>query len=111
MTGSHSSMRKKLLRFQQRNLDLAAHLEDREVLLERAVHPDQAELALAGLERQTDIADLHCARAVEQPRALAEDALDGEDEVGSAIDDCLHLIRSGTVSKPIARSSACPARK
>src|SRR4029450_8704586 len=50
------------------------------------------------------------ARPVEDARALAEDALHGEDEVGGAIDDrLLHLSRSGTVSKPIACSSACAA--
>src|SRR4051812_49036602 len=109
-TGSHSGI-EELLRLQQRHLDVAAHLEDREVLLERPVHADEAEFALASFERQTDVPELDCARAVEQTRTLAEDALDSEYEIGGAVDDGLfHLSRSGTVSKPIACSSAWPAR-
>src|SRR5262249_57802012 len=51
-------------------------------------------------------------RAVEHGRTLAEHTLDGEDEVRGTVDECLfHRSRSGTVSKPIARSSACAARK
>src|SRR3954453_19796000 len=50
-TGSHSGIQV-LLRLQERHLDVAAHLEDREVLGERTVHADEAELALAGFERQ-----------------------------------------------------------
>src|SRR2546426_8755512 len=38
MTGSHSGT-EELLRLQQRHFDVAAHLEDCEVLLERPVHP------------------------------------------------------------------------
>src|SRR5919109_4387020 len=44
MTGSHSGIREELLRLQERHLDVAAHLEDRQVLLQRAVHTDHAEL-------------------------------------------------------------------
>src|SRR5919198_3343621 len=42
-TGSHSAI-EELLRLQQREFDVAAHLEDREILLERPVHTDQAQL-------------------------------------------------------------------
>ena len=58
MTGSHSAI-EELLRLEQRHLDVAAHLEDGEVLLERAVHADQAELPLARLQREPDVAELH----------------------------------------------------
>src|SRR5438034_577093 len=85
MTGSHSGI-EELLGLQQRNLDVAAHLEDRQVLLERAVHADQAELALAGFERQPDVSDLHRTGPVQQARAHSEDPLDGEDEVGRPVD-------------------------
>src|SRR2546426_12110348 len=109
MTGSHSGM-EVFLRHEQRHLDVTAHLENREVFLEQAVHPDQAELSFAGLQRQPDVVDLHSARAVQHSRRRAEDSLDREDEVSRAIDDCLHRNRSGTVSNPIARSSAWPVR-
>src|SRR5438067_1886697 len=110
MTGSHSGMQEPL-RLEQRHLDVSAHLEDRQVLLQRPVHADEAELALACFERKADVAQLHGARAVEHPRTLAEHALHRQDEVGRPVDDCLHLSRSGTVSKPIARSRAWPTRK
>src|SRR2546430_10424119 len=58
MTASHSGMQV-LLRPEQRHLDVAAHLEDREVLLQQSVHSDQAELSLPGLERQPNVVDLH----------------------------------------------------
>src|SRR5438094_8093188 len=105
MTGSQSPI-EQLLRLQQRHLDVAADLEHGEVLLERAVHPDHAELALAGLQRELDVVELNGARAVEQAGTHTEDALDGEDEVGCPVDDLLHRSRSGTLSKPIAPSSA-----
>src|SRR5436190_5228701 len=89
MTGSHSAT-KQLLRLQRRHLDVAAHLEDRQVLLERAVHAEDAELAFARLERQTHIADLHGARAVEQPGMHTEYTFDRQDEVGRTIDDPSH---------------------
>src|SRR5256885_2987109 len=110
MTGSHSAT-EELLRPQQRHLDVSAHLEDREVLRQCAVHADEAQLALAGLERKAHVADLHGARAVEHAGALAEDALDREHEVGGSIDDGPHLSLSGTGSKAMARSSAWPVRK
>src|SRR3954466_14530145 len=109
-TGSHSGI-EELLRLQQRDLDVAAHLENREVLGERTVHADEAELALAGLERQAHVAELHGARPVEHARALAEDTLDGKHEIRGAVDECLlHRSRSGTQSNPIACSSAWPVR-
>src|SRR5882724_5322658 len=110
MTGSHSRT-EKLLRPQQRHLDVAAYLEDREIFLQQAVHADEAELSLARLQRQADVVDLHRARPVEHAWSRAEHPLDREHEVGGAIDDCPHLSRSGTVSKPIACSSAWPVRK
>src|SRR6266576_2105282 len=109
MTGSHSGMQE-LLGPEQRHLDVAAHLENREVFLEQAVHPDQAELSFAGFERQPNVVDLHSARTVQYSWWRTEDSLDRENEVGRAIDDCLHRNRPGTVSNPIARSSAWPAR-
>src|SRR5262249_20124800 len=111
-TGSQSGIQE-LLRLEQRHLDLSAHFEHCEVLLEGTVHADHAELALAGLERQAHVAELHCARAVEHARALTEHPLDREHEVRRLIHDrpFRHRSRSGTVSKPSARSSAWPARK
>src|ERR671934_1820023 len=47
-TGSHSAI-EELLRLQQRYLDVAPNFEHGEVLLERTVHPDHAELVLAVL--------------------------------------------------------------
>src|SRR5438874_1738317 len=88
MIGSHSGMQE-LLRLQQRHLDVAANLEHREVFLERAVHADHAELALARLQRQLHVIDLDCARAVEEARTDAEYALHGEHEVRSPVDDRL----------------------
>src|SRR5215210_6764702 len=110
MTGSHSGT-KKLLRLEKRHLDVAAHLEDCQVLLQQAVHADETELAFAGFEREPHVVDLDRARAVQHSRWHPEHSLHCEDEVGSSIDDSLHRSRSGTVSNPIARSSAWPARK
>src|SRR3954447_24141721 len=45
MTGSHSAM-EHLARLAQRALDVAAHLDHAEPVLERTVHLDQPELAL-----------------------------------------------------------------
>src|SRR4029453_11221035 len=101
MTGSPPAI-EELLRLEQRHLDVAANLEDGQIFGESAVHPDEAELALAGLERQADVADLHGAGAVQHPRPDAKDALHCEHEVGRAVDDVLHRSRSGTVSKPMA---------
>src|SRR4051794_27483421 len=89
MTGSHSGT-EKLLRTQQRHLDVAAHLEDRHVLLQQAVHADEAELSLAGFERKAHIVDLHRPRAVENAGPYPEDPLDGEHEVSGPVDDRLH---------------------
>src|SRR5438094_4167370 len=75
------------------------------------MHADEAELSFARLERQANVVDLHRARPVEHARRRAEHSLDREHEVGGAIDDRPHLSRSGTVSKPIAHSSAWPVRK
>src|SRR5262249_56766309 len=72
MTGSHSAI-EQLLRLEQRHLDIAANLEHGEVLLEGAVHADDAELVLPVFERQTHVPDLDGTRAVEHTRALAED--------------------------------------
>src|SRR5207247_6067903 len=109
-TDSHAGMCEELLRLEQRHLDVASHLKDGQVLGERSVHADQAELTLARLEREADVADLHRTRPVEHTRALAEHPLHREHEIGSLVDDCLHLSRAGAPSKPIARSSACPVR-
>src|SRR3954447_3202260 len=68
-TGSHSGI-EELLGSQQRHLDIAAYLEDCEVFRERAVHADEAELPLAGLERQPHVTELHGARTVQHARAL-----------------------------------------
>src|SRR4029453_8328317 len=82
MTGSHSGMGEELPRLQQRHLDVAAHVEDGEVLLERAVHPDQAELPLAGLEGKADVAQLDGARPVEEAGPFAEDTLPPKHALG-----------------------------
>src|SRR5438270_3904275 len=112
MTGSHSGIGEELLRAQERQLDVTADLEHCEPFLQDAVHANQAELLLPRFERELHVADQHCPRAVEHARVLAEDAFHGEDEVGGAVHDhLLHRSRSGTVSKPIARSSAWPTRK
>ena len=58
MTGSHSGTREELLCLEQRDLDVAAHLEHRQILRKRAVHPDDAELVLARLEREPHVVDL-----------------------------------------------------
>src|SRR5207237_5047632 len=55
ITGSQSDM-EPLLRRTQRRLDVACHLDHREPVLQRAVHLDQPELALAGLERELRLA-------------------------------------------------------
>src|SRR5919202_4726943 len=76
MTGSHSGIREHLLRLQQRHLDIAAHLEHREPLLERRrLHADHPQLALARLELELDVADEDRSRSVEDARLHAEDAL------------------------------------
>src|SRR5918911_1422601 len=46
MTGSHSGTGQKLLRLQQRHLDVATHLEDSQVLVQCAVRADHAQLVL-----------------------------------------------------------------
>src|SRR5262249_13924652 len=84
MTGSQSAI-EQLLRLEQRHLDVAPHLEDREVLLERTVHADHAQLVLTVFQGQPHVADLDCARAVEHARTLAEHTLDGEDEVRGTV--------------------------
>ena len=111
MTGSHSGMRRNSFAFEQRHLDVAAHLEDRRGT-PRARRACGSGRARARRPRATDARRRAARRASRRaPRALAEDPLDGEDEVGGTVDECLlHRMRSGTVSKPIARSSACPAR-
>src|SRR6266545_4390559 len=97
-TVSHSALAtEQLLRLAQRRLDVVVHLDHRQPVLEHAVRLDQPQLLLAGLERE-----LH----------VAEDAPARRQELGGGIDERLpHRSRSGTVSNPIARSSACPARK
>src|SRR5207244_216012 len=62
-------------------------------------------------ERQLDVVDEHGAAPVEDPAADAEHALDRRDELCCGVDEGLQRRRSGTVSKPIARSSAWPMRK
>src|SRR5436190_13191555 len=81
MTDSHSATQE-LLRLEQRHLDVSTHLEDRQVLLQRAVHADQAQLAFAGFEREAHVVDLHGTRAVQYAWTLAEDPFDREHEVG-----------------------------
>src|SRR4029079_3880949 len=72
---------------------------------------DQAELALAVLQRQLDVVHEQRAAAVENARTLAEHALGRGDELGRGVAELPHRRRSGTVSKPIACSSAWPMRK
>ena len=67
-----------------------------EAVLEHAFALDQPQLALTRLELQFEIAQENRARAVEHARPLAEDALDGRDELGGYVDERLHLSRSGT---------------
>src|SRR5438105_3535530 len=57
MTGSHSAIGELPLRRAQRRLDVAAHLDHPEAVLEDAVQLDQPELALPRLERQLGVAD------------------------------------------------------
>src|SRR5438067_1071819 len=108
-TASHSGT-EQLLGFAQRTLDVALHVDHAEAMLERAARLDQPQLALPRLERELHVGSENSARAVENTH-LAEDAPAREHELGCGIDDRLHLSRSGTVSNPSARSSACPTRK
>src|SRR5262245_57261808 len=112
ITGSQSATAiEHLLRLAHGAIDVAPHLDHRDPVLEP--EPGDAhdpQLALAVVERQLDVADAHRAAAVEDARLHAEHALDRRDELGRGVGERLHRSRSGTVSKPIARSSACPAR-
>src|SRR5579864_474526 len=111
MTGSQSGICQPVLRRPHSRLDVAVHLDHRHPVLERGrEHAYEPELALTRLERQLDVAHEHRTRAVEHPRARAEDPFDRWDEIGRWILES-HRSRSGTVSKPIACSSACPTRK
>src|SRR2546423_13419037 len=105
-----------LPRLDERLLDRAANLDHREPLLERErVHPDQPELALAGLERELEIADEDGPRAVEDARLGVEGPACRHDGLRRSVLDSPHAAapprRGGTGSKASAASSACPARK
>src|SRR2546423_2302439 len=105
-----------LPRLDERLLDRAANLDHREPLLERErVHPDQPELALAGLERELEIPDEDGPRAVEDARLGVEDPACRHDELRRSVLDSPHAAaparRGGTGSKASTASSACPARK
>src|SRR5438105_15381884 len=65
MTGSQSVIGEPRLRLAQRRLDVAAHLDHPEPVLEDAVQLDQPELALTPLERQLGAADEQRPRPVE----------------------------------------------
>src|SRR5438552_3441470 len=110
MTGSHSDIEFRL-RLAHGGLDVAVHLDHRHPVLERRrkdMH--EPELALARLQRELDVVDEDGARAVEHTRSLPEHALHRRDELGSRVLEP-HRSRSGTTSKPTARSSACPTWK
>src|SRR5206468_3309453 len=108
MTASHSRLDiELLLRLEQRSLDVLAHLDHAEPVLEHALRLDHPQLAFARLELQLHVADEDGARAVEHARLRAEDALHGGDEVrGGILEAHRQRRRSGTGSKPIAVSSA-----
>src|SRR5438128_934602 len=108
MTASHSDAIEPLLRLAQRVLDVLAHLDHPEPVLERALRLDQPELALAGLELQLHVADGDGTRAVEHARLRAEHALHRRDELRRRVLEAHRHARSlsGTGSKPIACSSA-----
>src|SRR5207253_223778 len=112
-TASHSLTVDHLFRAADGCLDVAVDVDLRDPVLERErVHAHEPQLALACFERELHLAEQDGARAVQHARARAEHALDREHELGRGIDDRLpHRYRSGTVSKPIARSSAWPTRK
>src|SRR5438067_1701470 len=113
-TDSHSALLTELLLGLAKGLlDVVAHLNHRQPVLERAVRLDQPQLALAGLELELHVADEDGTRAVEHARMLAEDTLDGEHELGGGILEAVGHARSlsGTGSKPSACSTAWPIRK
>src|SRR5579859_698393 len=84
MTGSQSDT-ELLPRFAQRALDVLVHLDHADAVLEHAVPLDQPQLALARLELELDVAEEHRARAVEDARRRAEDALHRGDELRCGI--------------------------
>src|SRR5437867_1348024 len=91
-TLSHSAI-EELPRLAQRALDVAAHLDHAEPVLERPARLDQPELALARLERELQVTDEQRTRPVEQPRPHAEDALAGGHELGSRVAERPHRSR------------------
>src|SRR5512141_213858 len=97
MTGSHSGMVEPPLCVEQGDLDVTAYLEDLDVLLERAVHANEAELPLARFEGEPNVADLDSAGTVEHARPPAAEPHHGEDEVGGGVVESLHRKRSVVV--------------
>src|SRR5439155_22467070 len=93
------------------SIDSPIYLDHSAAWLERTVYLDQPELALSALELELHVPYEHRARPVEHARPHAEHALDGGHELGRPVCERPHRSRSGTVSKPIARSSPCPTRK
>src|SRR5947208_1911991 len=88
-----------VLRLAQRTLDVAAHLDHREpVLQHEAADPDEPELPLPRFERQLDVVHEHGTTPVEDPATDAEHALDRRDELSCGVDEDLHRRRSGTAS-------------
>src|SRR5581483_8583115 len=110
ITASHSAI-EPLLRRAQGVLDRTAHRDVAEPVLERSAALDQPQLAFSRLELQLQVTEQDGGRAVEDARPLAEDTLDGGDEVGGGVREALHRSRSGTKSNASACSSACATRK
>src|SRR5437773_11329012 len=103
-TVSHSAIQH-LVSFAHGAFDVAPALDHRDVLFEHAVHLDQPQLTLAGLERELHVPDEYRPRAVKHAD-VAEEPAAGRNEVRGRIRERPHRSRSGTVSKPSACSSA-----
>src|SRR5207253_5769827 len=72
ITASHSALTQPLLGLAQGDLDVVAHLDHAEPVLEHTLALDQPELALARLELELHVADEDRARPVEDARRRAE---------------------------------------
>src|SRR5439155_21481708 len=102
MTGSQSAIEPRL-RLVQRRLDVAAHLDHPEAVLEEAVQLDQPELPLPSLERQPGAADEQRARAVEHAH-VTEHAPRRGHELGGRIDERPHDRHLPDVSRYLSRA-------